>query len=86
MDRRETQQAAAVDFGGRAMSRPATICHEIGGRIELAARWLVETPRDQIAGSMIAEVQQRFGLDPKGACAACAEASRIREARHVHAS
>lgn len=68
------------------MTRPPTIDHAHDERVQLAAMWLVSTPREEIPGSIIATIRERFGLSAQEACEACATAARIREASHADAS
>jgi hypothetical protein len=60
------------------MTRPPTTDHLAEGRIDLAARWLAETPREAISGSVLHELQTRFGLRPAEAVAAIREAQCLR--------
>ncbi len=48
--------------------------------IDDAASWLVQTPRNQIAGNVVKALQDKFNLSVFEAVAACISAERQRRA------
>lgn len=60
------------------MNQPETTDHIADEKITLAARWLIETPRHAIAGSVIQEIRSRFQLDLSEAISVIVEAKRLR--------
>jgi len=60
------------------MSKPETTDHISTARIDIAAQWLVATPREAIAGSVVQELRSRFGLDLPETMLAIAVANKMR--------
>lgn len=54
--------------------------NEYAAAVEIAARWLATTRRDQISGHVVPLLRQRFGLSLQESCAAIAQAN-LRRAR-----
>lgn len=83
-----SQKSSENNIGIQSVQRTsADICGLCGtsdvGPVTAAAMWLVEQ-RGTLARP-IAEVQQRFGLNAKQACVACALAARMRSCREAFA-